>query len=136
MLKQNSFLTEQQIKVIKMRKQGLTQREIAEELRTTRVNISILERRAYENISRAKVTLEILNRLEIPSIITVLPDTIITDIPRIIIDKADDLGVKIKGSCLDILEMVRKNAGKKIKGDHVRTAIIIEIIPDGTFYLK
>lgn len=132
----DTFLTERQIEVLKMRKQGLTQEKIAKQLKTTRANVSILEKRAYENIRRAKATLETVNRLELPTIITVLPNTIITDIPRLILDKADDKGVRIKGSCMDILETVRIKARKKIKGHHVRSAITIEIMPDGTFYVR
>jgi Tfx family DNA-binding protein len=136
MANQDIFLTKRQVEVLKMRKKGLTQEEIAKQLKTTRANVSILERRAYDNVKRAKATLETVNRLEIPTMVTVLPNTIITDIPRLILDKADDMGVKIKGNCMNILETVIKTTGKKIKRDHVYTAITIEIMPNGTFYVK
>ena len=133
----NIFLTERQIKVLKMRKQGLTQEEVAKQLKTTRANVSILERRAYDNIKRAQATIETVSRLDIPETITIPPNTIITDIPRLIIDKADEMGVRIKGSCMDILETVRTKAGKrKIRGHHVHAATTIEIMPDGSFYVR
>ena len=136
MSKSKTFLTERQIEVLRMRKRGLTQEEIARQLKTTRANVTILEKRAYGNIRRAKATLETVSRLEIPTIVTIMPSSIVTDIPRLVLDRADDIGVKIKGSCMDILETVRRKARRKIRGHHVYAPITVEIMPDGTFYVK
>ena len=54
----DSFLTPRQIKVLQMRLAGLSQQEVADCLGTTRSNISILEKRAHQNIARARRTLE------------------------------------------------------------------------------
>lgn len=41
---EDSFLTDTQIKVLKLRKKGLTQEEIAKMLGTSRANISMIEK--------------------------------------------------------------------------------------------
>lgn len=134
--KPKTFLTDRQIEVLKMRKQGLTQEEVAGHLETSRANVSILERRAYENIERAKATLETTKQLEIPTSVTIMPETIVTDIPRLVLDKADELGIKIRGSCIDILETIRLRARRKIRGHHVKAPIAVEIMPDGDFSVR
>ncbi len=54
----DSFLTEQQIRILRLRAQGgLKQSEIAELLGTSRANVSILERRALRKIEKARNTL-------------------------------------------------------------------------------
>jgi len=130
--KPKTFLTDRQIEVLRMRKQGLTQEEIAKHLKTSRPNVTLLERRAFENMGRAEATLEVVNQLEIPSTVTIMQGTIVTDIPRLILDRADELGIKMGGSCMDIFETVRLKSRRKIKGHHVATPIAVELMPDGT----
>lgn len=102
-----TFLSDRQIEILKLRRQGLSQKQTAELLKTTRENINILERRAYRNIKRAIDTLDILNRLGIAVQVNIQPETNVLDVPRIVLDKADGANIKMRWSCIDILEEIR-----------------------------
>jgi Tfx family DNA-binding protein len=53
-----SFLTKRQVMVLRLRQSGLTQDEIARRIKTTRANVSLIEKRARENIDRSRETLK------------------------------------------------------------------------------
>ncbi|RLG55442.1 MAG: transcriptional regulator, partial [Candidatus Hydrothermarchaeota archaeon] len=58
-----SFLTEKQIKVLELRAKGYTQEQIAKILGTSRVNVTILEKKAKENVEKARKTIELFESL-------------------------------------------------------------------------
>jgi len=130
------FLTGRQVEVLKLRKQGLTQEEVARRLKTTRENVSILEKRAYENISRAKATIDFLDELEISVQVMVPPGTPLRDVHRVVLAKADEMGIHMKVDCVDILEKVKNKAQGKIKRGYIIESLTVTIIPDGTISVK
>jgi transcriptional regulator with XRE-family HTH domain len=66
-----SFLTKRQLAVLRLRQAGLTQEEIARRIKTTRANISLIEKRARENVERSKETIRewnsVISPVEFPS---------------------------------------------------------------------
>jgi Tfx family DNA-binding protein len=44
--------------VLRLRQSGLTQEDIARRIKTTRANVSLIEKRARENIDRSRETLK------------------------------------------------------------------------------
>ncbi|HIQ03874.1 MAG TPA: Tfx family DNA-binding protein [Desulfurococcales archaeon] len=125
------LLTELQYKVLKLRLQGLTQSEVAKILGTTRENVSILEKRAWENIELAKITLNIYKELTAKAKIIIPPNTHLVDIPRIVIGEADKVKVKLKANFTRIYDEIRFKARECIKGTHVIKPIMILILSDG-----
>ena len=105
-----SFLTEQQIKILRLRAKGMKQSEIAELLGTSRANISILERRAMEKIEKAKNTLllwkQISSRISLP----VRRGEDIFDVPERLFKKADVYGVKVPYSTAEIIAFLVEHA--------------------------
>jgi len=130
------FLTGRQVEVLKLRKQGLTQEEVARRLKTTRENVSILEKRAYENISRAKATIDFLDELEISVQVMVPPGTPLRDVHRVILAKADEMNIHMKVDCVDILEKVKNKARGKIKHGYIIKPLTVTIIPNGAILVK
>ena len=130
------FLTDRQVEVLKLRKHGLTQEEVARRLKTTRENVSIIERRAYENIRRATATIDFLDQLKISVQVVVPPGTLLRDVHKVILAKADDMNIHMKVDCVNMLEKVKHKAGGKIKRGHLIEPLIVTIIPDGTISLK
>ncbi|MDD2639276.1 MAG: Tfx family DNA-binding protein, partial [Methanothrix sp.] len=53
-----SLLTNRQASVLRLRRKGMSQQEVAEQLGTTRSNVSILEKRALQNVAKARATLK------------------------------------------------------------------------------
>ena len=60
----DGLLTDRQMEVLRYRKQGLTQQQIADIISTSKANVCTIEKSAMENIRRAKETLEFLYTLD------------------------------------------------------------------------
>jgi len=125
------LLTELQYKVLKLRLQGLTQSEIAKILGTTRENVSILEKRAWENIELARITLNIYKELIAKGKVVINPNTHLVDVPRLVINEADKVNVKLKANFTRIYDEIRFKARECIKGTRVIKPITILIFSDG-----
>ncbi len=130
------FLTDRQVEILRLRKQGLTQEEVATLLKTTRENVSILEKRVYENIKRAKATLDLLDELKMSVQVIIPPKTLLRDVHKIVLAKADEMNIHMMADCVDILEEVKNRAKGKLKHGYVIKPLTVTIVPDGTILVK
>ncbi|MGV8089856.1 MAG: Tfx family DNA-binding protein [Methanothrix sp.] len=105
-----SFLTKRQLEVLQMRHQGLSQQDVADRLGTTRSNISILEKRAHQNIARAQRTVQQWMMIRAPISVIVKGGTDVFEIPRMIFAAADEMGIRLHVTSMDILVQLRRNA--------------------------
>ena len=105
-----SFLTDQQIRILRLRAKGLKQSEIAELLGTSRANISILERRAVEKIEKARNTLLIWEQINSKISVDVKAGEDIFAVPERLFRKADELGVKVPYSTAEIIAFLVEHA--------------------------
>ncbi|XRO75959.1 Tfx family DNA-binding protein [Methanocaldococcus sp. 28A] len=128
---EESFLTDTQIKVLKLRKKGLTQEEIAKIFGTSRANISMIEKRAKENIKKAYNTIKIYNRIMAPLSIEIEEGTDVLDIPDIVFKKADEGDIKVKYNTLELIEFIKENASEFIKKRIVKKKFKIYILENG-----
>ena len=127
------LLTERQYLVLKLRLKGYTQEEIAKMLNTTRENISIIERRAKENIRLAEETLNAYKELLAAGEVIIRPGTHLVEVPKIVISRADELGIKLRANFTRLYDEIRYCAGDCIRGTRVEKPIKILIFKDGTF---
>ena len=114
-----SFLTKRQKWVLELRLKGYTQEKIADILKTSRANVSILEKRAYQNIKKAQNTLKEWDQLQAIVSIQIDENTDIMDIPAIIFDEADKAGIKVTENSLDVVTMIHQSIPDVIQ--HRRT---------------
>ena len=129
-------LTQRQWRVIKLRSTGLTQEQVAKRLRTTRENVTILERRAHENLREAKATLAAMEQLSGSKDLVIPGGASIFEATSMILGKADALRIKVKQNADSILASLRARFKGSIRGHHLTTAIRITIEPDGTLKMK
>ncbi len=106
----DSFLTSRQIRVLQMRLAGHSQQEVADSLGTTRSNISILEKRAHQNISRARRTLEQWMMLQAPISLEAKAGTDVFELPAMIFAAADQKNIRLPVTSLDIVVQLRRRA--------------------------
>jgi len=129
-------LTKRQWRVLRLRSTGLTQTQVAKKLRTTRENVTILERRANDNLRAAKATLAAMDRLSgsrelvIPSGVSVFEAT------SMILRRADVLQIKVKMNADAILATLRARHKGRIRGHHLIVAIRVKIESDGSLKIK
>ncbi len=108
--KMKTFLTEQQIRILRLRAKGLKQSEIAEILGTSRANISILEKRALEKIEKAKNTLLLWEQINSKVAIEVKKGEDIFRVPDKLFEKADEVGIKVPYTTAEIIAFLVDNA--------------------------
>ncbi len=128
---EESFLTERQLKVLQLRSHGQSQQEIADILGTTRSNISILEKRAHENIQKAEHTLEQWMMIRAPISLKVSSGTDVFDIPDGIFKAADQKSIQLPVTSLDIITQLRLKAPQLFKKRAVPKDIDIYITSEG-----
>ena len=127
----DSFLTKRQIEVLQMRLSGLPQQEIADKLGTTRSNISILEKRAYQNIARAERTIEQWMMLRAPISIQAKVGTDVFELPREIFAVADEKHIRLPITSLDIVVQLRRKAPRLFRKRALSRDARIFVTEDG-----
>jgi Tfx family DNA-binding protein len=127
----DSFLTERQIKVLQLRLSGLSQQEVADLLGTTRSNISILERRAHQNIDRAERTLQQWMMLRAPISFHARAGTDVFDLPKGIFAEADRKGIHLPITSLDIVVQLRSRAPRLFKKRALERDALIFVTEEG-----
>ncbi len=125
------LLTPTQFEVLRLRLEGLSQEEVAERLGTTRQNISIIERRAKRNLKLAEETLRAYRELVAASSVEVPPGTHLVDVPRLVIDAADEVGVKLRANFTRIYDEIRFKARSCVRGVKTIKPLRILIFKDG-----
>jgi len=128
---EDSFLTDMQIKVLKLRKKGLTQEEIAKMFGTSRANISMIEKRARENIKKAYNTIKIYNQIMAPLSIEIEEGIDVLKIPDIVFEKADNEGIKVKYNTLELIEFIKEHASEFIEKRTVKKKFKIYVLENG-----
>jgi len=108
--KMKTFLTEQQIRILRLRAKGLKQSEIAEILGTSRANVSILEKRALEKIEKAKNTLLLWEQINSKVAIDIKKGEDIFGVPDRLFRKADEVGIKVPYTTAEVIAFLVDNA--------------------------
>jgi Tfx family DNA-binding protein len=127
----DTFLTEAQARVLELRAKGLTQAEMARELRTSRANVCILERRARDNIARAKRTLKLAAKLRAPVVLEVRQGDDILEVPGRLFKAADAAKIRVRLSTLDIISRIREGAGDKLHGRSATQSFDVVLTSEG-----
>lgn len=125
-----SFITDKQMEILAMRAQGQTQEEIASKLGTTRENITITEKRAKENIRRARATILAYEMLD-PVECMIPPGTDIFDMPGIIFHQADRNSIKVHQNATSLIGLCRREAGRRIMGNKITEDLEVRILRSG-----
>ena len=131
-----TLFTARQWQVMRLRATGLTQTQVAKRLHTSRENISIIERRAHENLRSAKATLEAMEQLSDSGEMVVPSGTSIFEATSMILRRADTLGIKLKMNADSILAHLRTRCRGRIRLHHLTSAIRLQIRNDGTISVR
>jgi len=121
---------------MRLRATGLTQRQVARRLRTTRENISIIERRAHENLRAAKATLAALEQLSESKEVIIPSGTSIFEATSMILLRGDVLRIKVRMNADSILALLRSKCRGRIRGHHLTAVIKARIGEDGSLMIK
>ncbi len=128
------LLTDRQKEVLRYRKKGLTQQQIAEIIHTSKANVCTIEKAAIENISRARETLEFLYTLDAVHLCTLQSGLDLLKAPEIIYSEAEKIGLKVKYDTITLINRLRDTNPDRFRGRQVREDVEIYINEDGDLY--
>ena len=132
----DTLLTDRQKEVIRLRKQGMTQQQIADRLGTSKANICTIEKSANENIRRAKETLEFLYTLDASELCTIPAGTDLMDAPKLIYAAAAPTNVKIIYDTLALINRLSSYIPEKFRGRQVKEDICVYLNKEGDLYFS
>jgi len=114
----------------------MSQQEVAEILGTTRSNVSILEKRALQNVARARATLREWTMIQAPISLTVPAGTDVFGVPALIFSEADKAGIKLEIGSLDIVVQIRNKAPEILRKRRILRDLEIAVTEDGQFLVQ
>ena len=131
-----NVLTRRQAEVLALRERGLPQATIAEELGTSRANVSKVEASARDNIAKARETVAFAETLQAPVQVDVEPGTDLYEVPDLVYDGCDAAGVKVPYSAPEVMKLVSEAAGDAVAGREVKQHILVGVTSDGTMRVR
>lgn len=126
-----SFLTKRQVMVLRLRQAGMTQEEIARRIKTTRANVSLIEKRARENIDRSRETLKEWESIVSPVRVMIKKGTDVIKVPEVVFAEADKSGIHVKSNSLDLIARIKKEKGGIISNRTLTEDMEIDITDAG-----
>lgn len=128
----DTLLTGRQIEVLKLKRKGLSQADIARKLKTTRGNISTIENTALKNVEKAEKTLKLYRALEAPVWMAVPAGTDLYEIPQMIFKEADRKKIKISIDSATVIIRLKAIAPDRISHRVTSGDINIAVDENGT----
>ena len=98
--------------------------------------MTILERRAHENLKAARATLAAVEELSSSNELIIPSGVSIFEATSMILRRADILRIKVRMNADSILASLRGRRRGRIRGHHFIAAIRVKIEPDGSLKLK
>ncbi len=128
---ETSVLTRRQAQVLALRERGISQAEIAENLGTSRANVSSIEGSARDNLEKARETVAFAEALRAPVRVHIPQGTDLYNVPQDVYDACDEEGVKVTQSAPDLMKIISDAAGGAVDGRQVVTDIVVGVTSDG-----
>ena len=130
------LLTDRQKEVLRYRKAGLTQQQIADIINTSKANVCTIEKSAMENITRARETIEFFHSLDSKHLCTVGRGQDLLESVQQIFDEAEKIGIKVKYDTVQLMNRIRDDVPEKNRSRFVRNPIEVYIKDDGDLYFE
>lgn len=125
-------LTERQVQVMGLRRDGRTQQEVAELLGTTASNVSAVERAAQDNIEKARRTLDLVKTIRAPARLEAPQGMVFEELVDAIYAKGDESGIKIDYCIPELYSHLYAHLQDSVEGSRLITDAEIGITRDGT----
>lgn len=129
------LLTERQLEILNLRKNNMSYDEIAKRLGTTPENVYILEKRALRNLKLAFETIKAAVAGNIVMKVKFEKGTKLVNIPPLLVSKADEAGIKLKGNFTKIFDDIRYSVPDSISKNELIKDVYFYVMSDGTFFI-
>ncbi len=128
------LLTDRQKEVLRYRKNGLTQQQIADIIQTSKANVCTIEKAAFENVQKAKETLEFLYTLDATHLCTINAGEDLLDAAKNIYREAEAINIKVKYDTITLVNRLRESNPERFKARFVREDVEVYINSEGDLY--
>ena len=126
-----TFLTDRQHEVLILRRDGLTQAEIADRFGTSDANVSSIESRARENIDRAVRTVELAADLRVDHWIKMNEGAHLREIVESVYEAGDEAGVKVPFSDPELSTYLHVRLDHRLDGRRLKDTLWVGLTADG-----
>lgn len=124
-------LTERQATILILKLRGLSLRKIASLLGTSHQSVALTYRKALKNLRKALETVLFYKVASAEVRLTIPPGTRLVEIPKLLLDEADKLGVKVRADFTLVYKAVRYMAGECVRGTEVAEPILLLVDAEG-----
>jgi hypothetical protein len=122
------------MEVLRYRKKGLTQKQIADIFHTSKSNVCTIEKNAQENIRYAKETLDFLHTLDARYLCTLKAGSDLFDSAPLIKGEAAKNGIPVTTEMIDLINRLRVEYPTGIRGRLIMEDIKVFLRNDGELY--
>ena len=129
-----SLLTDRQRDILRYRKRGMTQQQIADLIATSKANVCTIEKSAQKNIARAKETLKFLHTLDGIPLCTVRGGTDLIEAAKAIYLQAENVNIKVKYDTISLINRLMEQNPEKFRARFVREDVEVYISQDGDIF--
>jgi hypothetical protein len=130
----DGLLTDRQMEILRYRKQGMTQQQIADIIQTSKANVSTIEKSARENIKRAKETLTFLYTLDATLLCVIPAGADLFDVPAMIFAEAEKTNIKVKYDTISLINQLREACPQSYSARCVSEDIQVYLTEKGELY--
>jgi hypothetical protein len=127
----NGLLTDRQKEILRYRKGGMTQQQVADIIHTSKANVCTIEKAAMENIQHAKETLYFFHTLDARYLCTLKAGSDLFDSVPLIFEDAEKIGVTLAADSMNLINRLRAEIPKRIHGRLIRQDIEVFLGDDG-----
>jgi HTH-type transcriptional regulator, fmd operon transcriptional regulator len=132
----NGLLTERQKEVLRYRRQGLTQQQIADIIGTSKANVCTIEKSALENVRRAHETLQFMYTLDARFLCVIPLGADLLAVPETIFHEASGRGVKVRYDTIGLINRLRESIPQHVQARFVKDEIQVYLNDDGEIYFE
>ena len=130
------LLTDRQKEVLRYRRSGLTQQQIADIIHTSKANICTIEKSAMENIKRARETLDFFYSLDARHLCTIEKGSDLFEAVNSIYEEAESVGIKVQYDSIQLMNRIREDIPEKNKSRLIREKIEVYLKDNGDLYFE
>ncbi|MEN6516825.1 MAG: Tfx family DNA-binding protein [Methanospirillum sp.] len=132
----NGLLTDRQKGVLRYRRQGMTQQQIADIIGTSKGNVCTVEKSALENVHRARETLQFMYTLDARFLCVIPTGADILTVPDTIFREASDRGIKVRYDTISLINRLRESIPTHVQARFVKDEIQVYLNDDGEIYFE
>jgi len=130
-----SLLTDRQKIVLQYRRDGKTQKEIADILQTSRSSVSIIEKAAHDNIRMAKEALAFIYSLDATLLCTLDAGGDLNHEAFLIYKAAKQFEIKVQYTAGALINRITSSVPEKLHGTIIREDINVYLNENGILYV-